>query len=127
VLTGLFKDSKLESMFVDGNAESIYYTLEDSVYTGFNRSLSSRMKLEFADSKLKRVVLVRKPEGKYYPIEKAPKDMEILEGFIWKPKDRPKSKEEIIPTLRPGKSPVASRQTPAKPPQAKKETTKSKS
>jgi len=127
VLTGLFKDSKLESMFVDGNAESIYYTLEDSVYTGFNRSLSSRMKLEFADSKLKRVVLVRKPEGKYYPIEKAPKDMEILEGFIWKPKDRPKSKEEIIPTLRPQKSPVASRQTPAKAPQPKEETTKSKS
>lgn len=114
VLTGLFKDSKLESMFVDGNAESIYYTLEDSVYTGFNRSLSSRMKLEFAESKLKRVVLVRKPEGKYYPIEKAPKDMEILEGFIWKPKDRPKSKEEIIPALRPKRPPVASNRQPAK-------------
>ncbi|PRY48877.1 OstA-like protein [Arcticibacter pallidicorallinus] len=126
VVTGLFRDSKLESMFVDGNAESIYYTLEDSVYTGFNRSLSSRMKLEFADSKLKRVVLVRKPEGKYYPIEKAPKDMEILEGFMWKPKERPKSKEEIIPTLTPQKSTVTSRQPPGKTPQPKKETTKSK-
>ncbi|WP_052017060.1 OstA-like protein [Arcticibacter svalbardensis] len=109
VLTGVFKDSKLESMFVDGNAESIYYTLEDSVYTGFNRSLSSRMRLEFADSKLKRVLLVRKPEGKYYPIEKAPKDMEILDGFIWKPKDRPKSKEEIIPTLRKKKTSVSAK------------------
>ena len=124
VLTGLFKDSKLESMFVDGNAESIYYTLEDSVYTGFNRSLSSRMKLEFADSKLKRVVLVRKPEGKYYPIEKAPKDMEILEGFIWKPKDRPKSKEEIIPALQPQKSPAASGKTPSKPQQPSKAVTR---
>lgn len=114
VLTGVFKDSKLESMFVDGNAESIYYTLEDSVYTGFNRSLSSRMRLEFADSKLKRVLLVRKPEGKYYPIEKAPKDMEILEGFIWKPKDRPKSKEEIIPTLRKKKATVSAKVIPDK-------------
>jgi len=126
VLTGLFKDSKLESMFVDGNAESIYYTLEDSVYTGFNRSLSSRMKLEFADSKLKRVVLVRKPEGKYYPIEKAPKDMEILEGFMWKPKDRPRSKEEIIPALRPKKTAVSTRKTPEKVTTGKKESTKSK-
>ncbi len=99
VLTGLFEESKLKSMFVDGNAESIYYTLEDSAYTGMNRSLSSRMRLEFANDKLQRVMLVRKPEGKYYPIEKMPKDIEILEGFIWKPKDRPKSKEEIIPTL----------------------------
>lgn len=127
VLTGVFKDSKLESMFVDGNAESIYYTLEDSVYTGFNRSLSSRMKLEFADSKLKRVVLVRKPEGKYYPIEKAPKDMEILEGFIWKPKDRPKSKEEIIPTLRPKKAGVVTKPVPATVQTPKKETNKGKS
>lgn len=100
VLTGIFENSKLKSMFVDGNAESIYYSVEDSAYTGMNRSLSSRMRLEFADNKLQRVMLVRKPEGKYYPIEKVPKDIEILPGFIWKPKDRPKSKEEIIPGLR---------------------------
>lgn len=102
-LTGLFKDSKMYRMLVDGNAESIYYTIEDSVYSGMNRSLSSRMRLDFAENRLKEVMLVRKAEGTYYPIEAIPKDTDMLEGFIWKPKERPKSKEEIIPGLRKGK------------------------
>lgn len=35
----------------------------------------------------------------YSPMDKVVKDREILEGFIWKPKDRPISKEAIIPSL----------------------------
>lgn len=113
VITGLFTQNKLSSMFVDGNAESVYFTV-DSVkkYTGMNRSLSSRMRLVFGDNKLKQVMYVRKPEGKFYPIEKLPPDVDILDGFIWKPKERPKSKEEIIPGLRQkrtGKSATVSR------------------
>ena len=96
VLTGLFRDNKLWQMFVDGNAESIYYTVEDSAYSGMNRSLSSRMRLEFQNNKLKEVTLIRKPEGKYYPLDKVNKDDEILKGFIWKPNERPKSKEEVL-------------------------------
>lgn len=100
VITGVFADNKLNSMFVDGNAESIYYTLDSNKYTGMNRSLSGRMRLSFADNKLKDVHFVSKPEGKYYPIEKLAKDLEVLDGFIWKPKERPKSKEEVIPALK---------------------------
>lgn len=99
MMTGLFRDSKLYKMLVDGNAESIYYTLEDSVYSGVNRTLSGRMRLDFANNKLTDVMLVRKAEGDYFPIEKIPKEKEMLEGFIWKPKERPASKEEIIPAL----------------------------
>lgn len=101
VITGLFTDSKLTSMSVDGNAESVYFSVDSlKNYTGMNRSLSSRMRLTFGDSKLKQVMFVRKPEGKYYPIEHLPADIDILDGFIWKPKERPRSKEEIIPSLR---------------------------
>jgi hypothetical protein len=107
MMTGLFNNSKLYRMLVDGNAESIYYTLEDSIYSGFNRTLSGRMRLDFGDNKLKDVMLVRKAEGEYYPIEKVPKDKDTLEGFIWKPKERPASKEEIIPSLRKAKKPAS--------------------
>jgi lipopolysaccharide export system protein LptA len=106
-MTGLFRDSKLYRMLVDGNAESIYYTLEDSVYSGLNRTLSSRMRLDFADNKLTDVMLVRKAEGDYFPIEKVPKEKETLEGFVWKPKERPASKDEIIGAVKREKKPVA--------------------
>ena len=111
-MTGLFRDSKLYRMLVDGNAESIYYTLEDSVYSGLNRTLSSRMRLDFADNKLTDVMLVRKAEGDYFPIEKVPKEKETLEGFIWKPKERPTSKEEIIGAPKKEKKPAVSPKKP---------------
>ncbi|HYK76306.1 MAG TPA: OstA-like protein [Daejeonella sp.] len=99
VITGYFKEGRLNRMYVDGNSESVYYVKEDTAFSGMNRMISSRIKVLFADNKLKEIVSIRKPEGTYYPIGQIPADDKILKGFIWKPKERPKSKEEIIPTL----------------------------
>ncbi len=98
IITGYFKDSKLKRMYVDGNAESIYYVKDDTTYSGMNHMVSSRIKILLNQNKLKDIVSIRKPEGSYYPIDKIPADENILKGFIWKPKDRPRSKEEIIPS-----------------------------
>ncbi|TZF85832.1 hypothetical protein FW774_01810 (plasmid) [Pedobacter sp. BS3] len=117
VLTGFFKNNQLESMFVDGNAESIYYVRDSTGYTGMNRSISSRMRINFAEKQLQDILFIRKPDLVFYPIEKLPKDKDILEGFIWKPKERPKSKEEIIPSLAKQKKPVkpAAKSAPKQP------------
>ena len=100
VITGFFKESRLNRLFVDGNAESIYYAKEDTSYSGMNRMVSSRIKVLFENNKLRDIISIRKPEGNFYPMDKIPPDENILKGFIWKPKDRPQSKEEIIPSLR---------------------------
>ncbi|MEY3678365.1 MAG: hypothetical protein RI924_506 [Bacteroidota bacterium] len=109
VMTGYFKNSKLDQLFVDGNAESVYYAKEDSSYTGMNRSVSSRIKILFGDNELQDIFFIKKPEMVYFPIEDLDKDQEILEGFIWKPKDRPVSKESILPSLLP--APKATQKT----------------
>ena len=110
VVTGIFAGGKLDRMFVDGNAESVYYVKEDSAYTGLNRMLSSRIKVVFKNGKLQDIISILKPEGNYFPIDEIPADADILKGFIWKPKDRPRSKEAIIPSLgkkgSPRKAPV---------------------
>ena len=102
LITGYFKNNKLNNLFVDGNAESIYFIKEDDAYTGMNKMLSSRMKVLFESNALKDIIVIRKPEGSYFPIEAVPANDQILNGFIWKPKDRPKSKEEIIPSYTDG-------------------------
>jgi hypothetical protein len=112
-ITGLFHDNKLQQMYVDGNAESVYFTVEDSAYSGMNYQVSSRMRVHFSDNKIESITSIRKPEGSYHPMDQIPEEKEVLEGFIWKPKDRPRSKEEIIPSLR--KKPVASKKPAAKP------------
>src|SRR5690606_3308252 len=95
-ISGFFTNDKLDRVFVDGNAESIYYTIEDNKFTGMARSISSRIKVLFEDNKMTDVISIRKAATTYYPIAKIPDDQEILDGFIWKPELRPKSKEEVI-------------------------------
>eukprot|EP01037_Dinobryon_pediforme_P009025 gene9025-9105_t len=99
-MRGYFKDDKLYRMFIEGNAESIYFS-RDSVkntITGMQRSLSSRIRTDFKNSKVTTLVFYTKPENKYGPLNKFKEDDMILKGFIWKPKDRPVSKESIIPS-----------------------------
>lgn len=100
-MRGYFKDDKLHKMFIDGNAETIYFA-RDSVkntVTGMERSLSTRIGIDFENNKVTRAALYLKPENKYTPMDKVQEDDKILKGFIWKPKDRPVSKESIIPSF----------------------------
>lgn len=116
-MKGYFLNGKLNRMYVDGNAETIYYAKDSTGYQGMNRSISSRIKVAFVNSKAERITWLLKPEQTYYPMDKIPKEKEQLEGFVWKPKERPVSKESIIPNLRKGnsvqKTPVKRAQTPA--------------
>jgi len=99
VITGYFKDNKLNSMYVDGNAESVYYVKEDSSYTGLNHLVSGRLKILLNDNKLQSITAIRSIEASITPMADLKEEERVLKGFIWKPKDRPKSKEEIIPQL----------------------------
>ena len=99
MISGYFKNNKLSQMFVDGNAESIYYVKDDSAYVGLNHQVSSRIKMIFIDGKLKNINSIRAVQASTTPMDELKEEDKILKGFIWKPKDRPKSKEEIIPQL----------------------------
>lgn len=101
-MRGFFKNDKLDRLYTVGNAESIYFKRDSAtnVVEGIERSLSSRMVISFKNSKLTNIRLLIKPENKYLPLKKVVDDDKILKGFIWKPKDRPISKESIIPSRR---------------------------
>ena len=98
LLTGFFKDNQLDQMVVDGNAESIFYLVDSTGYTGMNRTISSGIIMSFEDSKMVNIELLKLQKGNYYSMARIPPDSEILKGFMWKPKERPQSKEEIIPS-----------------------------
>lgn len=100
-MRGYFRNDKLHQMFIDGNAETIYFA-RDSVkntVTGMERSLSSRIRVDFENNQPTNVGFYQKPENDYTPIDKVKDDDKILKGFIWKPKERPVSKESIIPSF----------------------------
>nr|WP_255494205.1 OstA-like protein [Hufsiella ginkgonis] len=108
VITGYFRNNELREMYVDGNAESIYF-IRDSLLkpTSLNTTTGSVLRINFGDKKLKTVTGVHKMTGRVIPIEDAREKK--LKGFLWRPKDRPKSKDEIVP-------PSPKKKTPAKAP-----------
>lgn len=113
-MRGFFKDDKLNRMFIEGNAESIYFSRDSGKMTisGMQRSLSSRIRVDFKDNKATNLAFYTKPENRYAPLDKFKEDEKILKGFIWKPKERPVSKESIIPSY--NKKPTLVKSLPGK-------------
>ena len=99
LMTGFFQKGKFKNLYVDGNAESIYYTQDDStkVYKEMNQTLSSRIKFIFKDNEndIEDIVYINGIEGALNPENTVAKDL-TLKGFSWKPKERPKSKKDAI-------------------------------
>ncbi|SEK71661.1 OstA-like protein [Parapedobacter koreensis] len=102
-ITGFFTSNALDRMFVDGNAESIYYTVDEKrkIYTNMYHSRSSRIKILVDSNQITYFNPIRRVDGKVYPMHLIPQDVEILEGFVWKPGDRPTSKEDLLARRRP--------------------------
>lgn len=99
LMTGFFTNGKFKNLYVDGNAESIYYTQDDStkVYKEMNQTLSSRIKFIFKDKEnaIEEIVYIKGIEGAINPENTIAKD-HVLKGFSWKPTERPKSKKDAI-------------------------------
>jgi lipopolysaccharide export system protein LptA len=96
VMTGFFKEGKIQSLYVDGNAESVYYTRDEAkdVYKEMNQTVSSRLKITFKDDAIADLVTIREAESAITPINKLKEDV-FLTGFIWKPELRPLSKKDV--------------------------------
>lgn len=94
---GYFGEEKLDSMYVNGNAENIYYVQDDdSAYISINRLLSATTHVYFLNGELDRIVFVKEPEATMYPFTQMPEDQKLLQGFRWEISRKPKSKYELL-------------------------------
>ena len=118
-----FRDNKLRRVDVLGNAESIFYALDnDTATTGMNRVLSANMRMLFLESKLNKITVLANPEARFIPPHELKPDDERLKGFRWLAKERPTRRQVLGKQFddRPKKRPVAKK----KPKRAIKSSTK---
>ncbi|MDN5285365.1 MAG: hypothetical protein JWR38_1639 [Mucilaginibacter sp.] len=99
-MRGFFKNDKMDRLYIAVNAESIFFKRDSGKVAGMQRSLSSRIRTNFNKGEVSDIVFLTKPENRYIPIAKVTEEDKTLKGFIWKPKERPVSKESIIPSHR---------------------------
>jgi len=97
IITGSFRNNAIHRMDVNGNAEAIYYALdEDDAFIGVNQSECSDMLLTFEDNQVRDIYYLRDPKSVMYPMAGVRHDELRLEGFRWRDSERPVSLDDMI-------------------------------
>ena len=89
-MVGYFKDNQLDRIFVDGNAQTIYWVRqEDKSLIGINLAESSTMLIRLVDNEIQGISYFSSPKEVMYPEKELPEDRSKLKGFIWLNEYRP--------------------------------------
>ena len=97
-LHAFFIGGELSKIDIDGNAESIYYPIEDdgASFIGQNTSQSSFMSITIKDRKPVRILWHPLPQSEMLPIPDINPEKKYLKDFVDYNYIRPKSKEDIF-------------------------------
>lgn len=97
-ITAFFANNNIEKLFVDGNAENLVFSVNEktNVITEMFHDRGGRIKVRMQDRKIIDYITIRKVDQKVYPFNMVTQENEILPGFIWRPQDRPTSKEDLL-------------------------------
>jgi hypothetical protein len=92
-----FNDSTITDMIVQPNAESIYYSKDESeAYLGVNQAKGERMFIYFGPEKLSRIRYEQDVTQTMSPLDKVDIGAMKLSRFKWREEERPKTKEELF-------------------------------
>lgn len=92
-----FDSSEIQKVFVNQNAESLYFGKDDDEeYLGSNRSESADMTIFFKEGKVSTLKLVQDPTQTFTPAHKLTNDTKFLKTFRIHTDKKPKNKWEIL-------------------------------
>ncbi len=96
-MIALFRDNAISRVDVDGNAESLFYALDDAetYVMGMNKSISSSMRINFRNNQADNVSFFVKPDAHMIPPHELTPDVQRLGGFSWRIDERP-SLDQVI-------------------------------
>lgn len=95
-LKAYFEGKHVRQIDVSGNAESIFYPLEnDGSMVGMNQTQSGYLSIWVKENKLERLKIWPNPEGTMTPIPDLRPEQKFLKDFYWFDYLRPQNKEDI--------------------------------
>lgn len=96
--TVYFRDNEAREMLVEGNAQAVYYALDDKgAYVGVNETECSEMRLFFSNNQVESIKFYTEPKGKFIPMKEAgSSETKKLEGFFWEKIRRPRSLDDLL-------------------------------
>jgi lipopolysaccharide export system protein LptA len=92
-----FEEGSIKKMRTKGNAENIYFVLDDAKkFIGVNHSASQIIEIIFKEGNPSKVKWINRLQGGMNPIGKVTAEELILRGFKWQEDIRPKTKFDIL-------------------------------
>src|SRR5690606_16849476 len=97
-ITAFFANNNIDRLFVDGNAENLSFSADEEkrIITEMFHDRGARIKVKMENKEIIDYITIRKVDQKVYPFSMVTQENEILQGFIWRPQDRPTSKEDLL-------------------------------
>ena len=95
--TAFFRDDEVREMLVEGNAQAVYYALDDGrAYIGLNETQCSEMRLYFGNNQVESIKFYTQPSGSFTPMKKAGSGTKKLDGFFWEQVRRPRRVQDLF-------------------------------
>jgi len=96
-MTAFFRNGDLYHVLVEGNAESLYYLVEeDSTIIGLNKTESAYLSMDIKNEKIERLKLWSSTRAVTTPLPQLNPEDSRLEGFIWLDYLRPAGPDDIF-------------------------------
>lgn len=116
-MIGYIRKNNLYKVEVNGNGRSIYFAKDKDKYIGLNRVESSNINIYLTDGHINNITFITRPDAKMLPLDDVNTSETMLQGFNWRPKERPKNRYDIFPK----KEQAKGKKTPGKKALAPKE------
>jgi len=96
-ITAFFEGEELRRTAVNGNAESVYYAIDEAGgYVGVNKTICSEMMLYFGNNEVEQIKFYTEPKANMLPMGQANHKELQMPGFNWEKEYRPKSVEDLF-------------------------------
>jgi hypothetical protein len=96
-INGYFKEGNIDYLRAKGNAESIYYAVDnDNAFIGVNQSTADVIDMYFENKEPQKVVFRNDLKGTTYPMKQVNHAELRLKGFRWLEERRPKTWQELL-------------------------------
>lgn len=95
-MVSFFKENKMESIEIDGNAESIYFVVDDSgQLRGMNHLRCGQIRIDMEEGAIAGITFRHKPVGAFYPPHEILEEAKELENFNWRITEQP-TRQEVV-------------------------------
>lgn len=97
-ITAFFANNSIDRLYVDGNAENLTFSANEKTHriTEMFHDRGARIKVKMEGKEIIDYITIRKVDQKVYPFREVTQENEVLPGFVWRPQDRPISKEDMM-------------------------------